>query len=161
MTRSLWRTSLPVVRARARFINRVSQLIARQPESLPARPCSLQRGADLGEHAADARANRRNGGYDEHRNQTRDQRIFDRRHTRFIANKVTNSKHGILLTLYGPLRSQAAAVPKPRLLKWVQDPDHDAKSHLAIANRSIGQLKFYRPPIAGRDCSLILNLVPI
>jgi hypothetical protein len=86
---------------------------------------------------------------------------LDRRHTGFIAKKVSNSKHGILLTLYGPLRSQAAAVPKPRLLKWVQDPDHDAKSHPPIANRSIGQLKFYRPPIAGRDCSLILNLVPI
>ena len=93
----------------------------------------------MGEHSADARADRLDSDDDEHRNQARDQRIFDRRHTGFIAKKVSNSKHGILLTLYGPLRSQAAAVPKPRLLKWVQDPDHDAKSHPPIANRSIGQ----------------------
>jgi hypothetical protein len=122
---------------------------------------SLERGGDLGKDGGDVRADKLDGDDNEHCNQAGDQRIFDRRHTGFIAKKVSNSKHGILLTLYGPLRSQAAAVPKPRLLKWVQDPDHDAKSHPPIANRSIGQLKFYRPAIAGRDCSLILNLVPI
>src|ERR1700722_3221814 len=139
------------------------RIVARQPQTpRPARPYLLERGADLVEHRADLPADQRDGGDDEHRNKTGDQRIFDRSHTGFIDKKVfTNSKHGILLTLYGPLRSQAAAVPKPRPLKWAQDPDHDAKYHLAIANRSIGSLKFYRPPVAGRDCSLILNLVPI
>jgi len=55
------------------------------------------------------------------------------------------------------LRSQVAAVPKPRLSKWPQDPDHEAKSHPPIANGSTGLLKFYRLRAKGRDCSLILN----
>jgi hypothetical protein len=71
----------------------------------------LERGANLAEHAADTRADRLDGDDDEHRNQARDQRIFDRRHAGFIADKVTGSKHGILLTLYGSLHSQAATVP--------------------------------------------------
>ena len=49
---------------------------------------------------------------DEHSNKARDQRILDRRHTGFIAKEVSNSKHGILLTLNGSLRSQAVTVPQ-------------------------------------------------
>jgi hypothetical protein len=71
-------------------------------------------------------------------------------------------KHGILLTLsMGPCVREAAAVAKPGLSKWPQDPDHDAKSHPAIANASIGRLKFYQSPLKGRDWSPILNLVAI
>jgi hypothetical protein len=57
----------------------------------------------------------------------------------------------------GPCVREAAAVPEPRLSKWPQDPDHDAKSHPRIANGSIERLRFYRLPITARDCSLILN----
>jgi hypothetical protein len=111
----------------------------------------------MAEHSADARADRLDGDDDKHRNKARDKRIFDRRHTGFIVDKVTDSKHGILLTLYGSLRSQAAAVSKPSLSKRPQDPDHDAKSHPPIANGSTGGLKFYRLRAKGRNCSLILN----
>src|SRR5580700_17678 len=107
MARTPKPTRLAIVRPRSRFVNRASGLVARQPESLwPARPCLLQRGADLVEHGADLGADQRDGGNDEHRNQARDQRVFDRSHSRFIANKVTNSKHGILLMLCG---TQASA----------------------------------------------------
>src|ERR1700733_7738080 len=81
------------------------RIVARQPESLrPARLCLLKGGADLVEHRADLRADKLDGDDNEDCNQAGDQRIFDRRHTGFIAKKVSNSKHGILLTLYGPLR---------------------------------------------------------
>src|SRR5580704_15237250 len=86
MARTVKARRLAIVHARSRFVNRASELIARQPESLwPARLCLLQRVADLGEHGADLAANQRDGGDDEHRNQARDQRIFDRRHTGFVA----------------------------------------------------------------------------
>ena len=68
-------------------------------------PRLLERAGDLVEHGADLRADSLDGDDDEHRNQARDQRILDRRHAGFIAKEVSNSKHGILLTLYGPLRS--------------------------------------------------------
>src|SRR5258708_39763696 len=111
----------------------------------------------MAEHSADARADRLDGDDDKHRNKARDKRIFDRRHTGFIVDKVTDSKHGILLTLYGSLRSQAAAVSKPWLSKRPQDPDHDAKSHPRIANGSTGGLKFYQITTTDRDWLLVLN----
>src|ERR1700727_938189 len=61
--------------------------IDRAPAESPrrARPRLLQRVADFGEYGADLGADQRDGGDDEHGDQARDQRIFDRRHTRFIA----------------------------------------------------------------------------
>jgi hypothetical protein len=82
-------------------------LIARQPTSAAGAlaPRLFERGADVVEYGADLRADGLDGDDDEHGNQTGDQRIFNRRHAGFIVEKVTDSKHGILLTLYGSLRS--------------------------------------------------------
>ena len=73
---------------------RVPESTARRPETpAGATALLLQRGADLVEHVADVRAYQLDCDDDEHRNQARNQRIFDRRHTGFIAKEVSNSKH--------------------------------------------------------------------
>jgi hypothetical protein len=109
---------LAIFRVRSLCVTWCPDLIARagrQPAAGALASRLLERAGDLVEHGADLRADSLDGDDDEHRNQAGDQRILDRRHAGFIAKEVSNSKHGILLTLYGPLRSQAAAVPKPGL----------------------------------------------
>ena len=61
---------------------------------------SLQLAADLVEHGADLRADELDGDDNEHRNEARNQRIFNRRHAGFIAQKGLNSCHQIERSRY-------------------------------------------------------------
>ena len=68
-------------------------------------------------------------------------RLFNRRHTGFVAEKVPNLTHGISPDAMGPCVLKPQLFLSQRSRSGLKIPTTMAKSHPPIANSSIGRLK--------------------
>src|SRR6185437_5292848 len=81
--------------------------------TLGTNPRSLERFAHLGEHRADLTADKLDCNDDDERDQARDERVFDRGHAGFVAEKGVKSCHRILPAFEWSLRPQSRLVSSP------------------------------------------------